>query len=189
LRSQKGPRAKSFGKREPRLLTQLISFSFVGKWLVLVVENGVQICSVFNDAISNSDNIMSNYVRVNDKLAAQFITLSVLRQVYSLFLSEFSKEGHLVFLFQFTVSCHFLKVIRYLLTPTSSYFLPYTPTFLGPSITWFLKAVPTQDMTNPVSLPFSLYVEFSFPPGLYIILLNFSHDRSNWSPSSSSATV
>jgi hypothetical protein len=43
----------------------------------------------------------------------------------------------------------------------------------------FYKAVPTQDVTNPVSLPsFLLHVWYSSPPWLYITLLHLSHDRS-----------
>jgi hypothetical protein len=46
----------------------------------------------------------------------------------------------------------------------------------------FQKAVLTHDVTNPVSLsPFLLSVRYSSPPWLYVTLLHFPHDRSNWS--------
>jgi hypothetical protein len=46
----------------------------------------------------------------------------------------------------------------------------------------FQKAVSTQDVTNPVSLLFFLlYVRYSSPPSLCVILRHFSHDCSNWS--------
>jgi hypothetical protein len=39
------------------------------------------------------------------------------------------------------------------------------------------------DVTNPVSLPPCDCVGCSFPAWLYVVLLHFSHDQSNWSPS------
>ena len=48
----------------------------------------------------------------------------------------------------------------------------------------FYKAVPTQDVTNQLDF-FFLFVGYSSPPPwLYVTLLLFSHDRSNWSPPS-----
>ena len=42
----------------------------------------------------------------------------------------------------------------------------------------FQKTVPTQDVTNPVSLPL-FFVGYSSPPRLFVTLPHFSHDRSN----------
>ena len=52
----------------------------------------------------------------------------------------------------------------------------------------FQKAVPTQDVTNPVSSFFLLFVGYFFLPWRYITLLHSSHDQSNWSPSFPSNT-
>jgi len=47
------------------------------------------------------------------------------------------------------------------------------------------KAVPTQNVTNPVILPsFLLCAGYFSPLWFYAILLHFSHDRSNWSATS-----
>ena len=52
----------------------------------------------------------------------------------------------------------------------------------------FCKAVPTRDVTNPVSFPSFCYME-DIPVLLYsVILFNYSHDQSNESSSSSSTT-
>ena len=51
----------------------------------------------------------------------------------------------------------------------------------------FYKAVSTQDVTNVVSLLF-IALGYSYPPCLNIILLHYSHERSNISSSSSITT-
>jgi hypothetical protein len=53
----------------------------------------------------------------------------------------------------------------------------------------FYKAIPTPDVTNPVSLP-PFYVCTIFPSYLTLLTLHFSHQRANWSsPSFSSTTL
>ena len=48
----------------------------------------------------------------------------------------------------------------------------------------FHNAVPTQDVTNPFSLPSLIVCLTLLSPWLHVIILHFSHDRSNWfSPS------
>ena len=83
-----------------------------------------------------------------------FIPQSVSRQVQSPFQSEFSKECDLVLPFQFTVSSPLLETIQQLLMSSSSSFRHVYPslyTYLSFNYV-FQKAVPTQDVTNPVSL-------------------------------------
>jgi len=68
--------------------------------------------------------------------------------------------------------------------------LPFTSSFYLPFNDVFQQAVPTQDVTNPVSLPtfLSLYAEF-LSTRLYATLLHFSHVRSTWSSQSFSRTT
>jgi len=44
-------------------------------------------------------------------------------------------------------------------------------------------------VTKPVSLPFLLYVGYSFPLWLHVMLLYFLHDHSKWCTPSSSITT
>jgi len=56
----------------------------------------------------------------------------------------------------------------------------------------FQKAVPTKDVTNPVSLPSFLlyqYVGYSSPLCLYEILIHFTDNRSNYSSPSFASTT
>ena len=77
-----------------------------------------------------------------------FIAQSVLRQAHSLFQSQFSTGCDLVLPLPTSTLFRFLQVIQQLLTSSSSYsLLP----FIQQS---FQQAVPTQDLTNQVSLPY-----------------------------------
>jgi hypothetical protein len=101
---------------------------------------------------------------------SSFILQSVLRQVHSLLQSDFSTECELVFLLQFPVSSHFHKVIQKLLKSSSSSSRHFCVSFNHV----FQKADPTQDMTNPFSLPSfnCIYIMFFFS-SLFVILLLF----------------
>lgn len=78
------------------------------------------------------------------------ITSSALRQVHSLFQSEFSTGGIYYFLLVCQIYSPFLKVILQLLT--SSYSSSSRPFYLSFNYV-FQKAVPTQVVTYTVSLP------------------------------------
>jgi len=52
----------------------------------------------------------------------------------------------------------------------------------------FQQAVPSQDLTNPVSLSSVLFLERFSLPWLYVIP-HFSYDRSNWSSPSFNNTT
>jgi hypothetical protein len=54
---------------------------------------------------------------------------------------------------EFTVSSRFLKVIPWLFTSSSSSFRHFYPSLYLSFKNLFQKAVPTQNVTNPVSLP------------------------------------
>ena len=60
----------------------------------------------------------------------------------------------LCFLFQFPAASRLLKVIQYLLTSSSSSSCHFYPSLYLSFNNVFQKAVPTQDLTNPVSLQF-----------------------------------
>ena len=108
---------------------------------------------------------------------------SVLRQIHSLFQSKLSEQRDLALP---------LKISSILSFPQDSPVAAYVFFLVFPSLLSYLplnnvlyKAVPAQDVTNPVSLPSCLlFVRYSSPHWLFIIL-HFSHERSNWSPSSS----
>ena len=87
------------------------------------------------------------------------------------------------------VSCRFLKAIQKLLMASSSSSCHFYHSLSLPFNNVYYKAVPMQDVTNPVSLPnFLFYVRHYFPPWLFVTLLRFSHDQSNWCPPFSSTT-
>ena len=69
-------------------------------------------------------------------------------------------------IFQFSASSSFLKAIQQLLTSSSSYSHRFYPSLYIPFNKVFQKAVPTQDMTNPVTLP-SVYCMYDIPLLLY----------------------
>jgi hypothetical protein len=114
-----------------------------------------------------------------------FIPQSDLRQNQSLFQSEFSSECDLV------LSLSICNIFSFHLghpVATSSSSRHFYPSSCLSFNNAFQKAVPTWDVTNPVSLP-SLYCMQDIPVLLdSVILPHFSHDRSNWSPFFSSTT-
>ena len=77
-----------------------------------------------------------------------------LRPVHSLFQREFFIPCDTqCFRFQLPVSYNFLNVIQYLLTSSSSSSRHVDPSFSLSFHNVIQKAVPTQDVTNPVSVP------------------------------------
>ena len=99
------------------------------------------------------------YVRMS------FILLSVF-SVRSIASSKASSPQRVIqcFLFQFTVPSLFLKVIQQLLTSSFSSSRHFYPSLYLSSNNVFQKAVPTQDVTNPVSLRFivcRMFLSFS----------------------------
>jgi hypothetical protein len=64
---------------------------------------------------------------------------SMLRQVRSLFRSEFKQRTIYCFLCQFKVSCLLLKVVQYLLRLSPRLTLTYDLTSIFPSITYFRR--------------------------------------------------
>ena len=91
-----------------------------------------------------------------------FIQQSVLRQVQNLFQSELSTQCDLELPLQMRVSSTFLKVIQQLPTSSSSsschFYPPIYLSFNNP----LQKAVSTQNVTNPVRLPFTVFVYVFF---------------------------
>jgi hypothetical protein len=87
----------------------------------------------------------------------KFLSYSVLQQVHRLFQSLFHKNCHLVLPSSISskLSSLFPTLIQWLLTSSSSSYTFFYISFYLSSNNVFQKAVPTQAVTNPVSLPSS----------------------------------
>lgn len=85
-------------------------------------------------------------------IKSSFIKQPILHQLNSLFQSDSTECG----LFQFPVSFRFLNVIKQLLMSSSSLFCDFYSSSYLSLTNVFQKAVPTQDVTNQVSIPSSL---------------------------------
>ena len=116
-------------------------------------------------------------LHVNMRLAYPFCILPYDRSTAS---SEAGSPHSAIqyFLFQVSVYSPFLKVVQQLRTSSFSSSSHFYPSPYLPFNNIFQEAVPTQVVTNPVSLPSFQCVQ-DIPVLLYVILLNFSHDRSN----------
>ena len=115
------------------------------------------------------------------------ITYSLLRQFHSVFKSQFSTQCDLMFPLSVTSIIFFIKVIQQLLMSS-----PSSSRHFYPSInSVFQKAVSSQSVTNPVSLPSSYCIQDTPPPPRLIVTLTpSSHYQSNRSsPSFSSTTL
>jgi hypothetical protein len=80
----------------------------------------------------------------------------------------------------FPVSSRFLKVIQSLLTSYSSSSRHFYLSIF-PSVTCFRRQFLPKIWPIQLAFLLLLYVWYSSPPSLFVILLYFSHDRSNWS--------
>ena len=106
------------------------------------------------------------------------IPWSVLRQVHSFFLASSPISNIHSFPSRHPVATYvFFLVFPSLL---SSFYISFNGVFY--------KAVSTQDVTNVVSLLF-IVLGYSYPPCLNVILLHYSHERSNISSPSFSSTT
>ena len=83
----------------------------------------------------------------------------------------------------------FFKVIQYLLTYSFSSSVTLTLPSVYPSIKCFRSNFLLKMRPKQLTFLRVIYVGCSSPPGLYAILLHFSHDRSHWSSSSLSSTT
>ena len=97
----------------------------------------------------------------NDEIFSHSVLLPNDRSIVS---SRVSSTGSAIqcFVVQFTVISLFLKVIQQLLTSSSSSSLTFYPSLYFSFNNLFQKAIPTQYVTNPVSLPSFLLLSVGY---------------------------
>jgi hypothetical protein len=105
------------------------------------------------------------------------ILFPVLRRIHNLFQSKFSTENDLVLSFSICSILSFFKVIQWLLTSSSSSFHHFCLSFYLSFNNLSSMAIPTQNVTNPVSCLLFIVSKtflFSFLPKLPYVALKIT---------------